>query len=401
MSTPPVAAIEIGTSNVVALVGEIRPDGALQITGLGKVKSKGIRKSGITDYELALECVRSAVKMAENQAETDIRQAHLVLSGAHTRSEVHSGVVHILNADREVTQNEVTQVRDVVRKSNLPPDRECVHTIDQLYRLDDRPGVLSAMGQVGERLSLDMLMIHSLRSEVDNLTKVIQDLPLDVVDVGFAGLLAALAVLTPDQKKSGVAVIDFGGGTTKVAAYANETLALAQTLAIGGDHITNDIALGLNIPNLQAERLKIESGSALNEPGDRAGTLSLPPEGGFSSRKIQEKDLRTIVHARADETLELVREILGGRELLGRMGAGLILTGRGAKLKNLAGLAERIFNMPCSIGYPRDIGGMRELTEGPDYASVVGMMKYAARAPQSRPASLKGLWKKLLSGERD
>lgn len=401
MSMPPVAAVEIGTSNVVVTVGEVRPDGALQITGLGRVKSKGVRKSGITDHTLALECVQAAVKMAENQAETDIRQLHLVLSGAHTRSEVHSGVVHILNPDREVTPEEMKQVQEVVRKSNLPPERERVHTIDQVYRLDDRPAVLNPVGQVGSKLSLDTLMIHSLRSEVDNLTKVIQDVPLDVWDVGYAGLLAALAVLTPEQKKAGVAVIDFGGGTTKIVVYANETIALAQTLEVGGDHITNDIALGLNIPNLQAEQLKIESGSALNDPGARSGTLTLAPEGGFSGRKISEKDLRTIVHARADETLELIREILESRDLLGRMGAGLILTGRGSKLKNLTTLAERCFNLPCEIGRPREVGGMRELLEGPDYASIVGMMKYASRETQSRPVAFKDLVKRFFAGGQD
>lgn len=397
---PPIAAVEIGTSNVVALVGEIRDDGALQIIGLGEVKSLGVRKSGITDQTLALDCVRKALKAADSQANTDVHQAHLVVSGAHTRSEVHSGVVHVLNPDREVTSKEVDQVRDVVRKSNLPAERECIHSIDQLYRLDDRSGVINPSGQVATKLSLDMLMVHSAKSDLENLIKVLQDVPLDVVDVAYAGLLAGLAVLTPEQKKSGVTVIDFGGGTTKVVAYANETLALAQTLEVGGDHITNDIAMGLNIPTLQAERLKVESGSAINDSGGRSGTITLAPEGGFSTRKIHEKDLRTIVHARVDETLEMVREALEKRELLGRMGAGLVLTGRGAMLKNLPTLAERIFNLPVSIGKPRDIGGMKKLAEGPEYATIVGMMKFAERASPDRKRSLKDVVKRFLTGER-
>lgn len=302
------------------------------------------------------------------------------------RSDVQSGMVNILNEDQEITKQEVEGVKEVARKLNLAPDREVLHSIDQLFRVDDRAGVFNPAGQLGKKLVLDVLLIHAMNSAVENTVKVVRDMPLDVKDVAYAGLCSALAVLTPEQKKSGVALLDLGAGTTHVLAYANETLALAQTLDVGGDHITNDIALGLNLPHQQAERLKIESGSALLDARSRSGTLSLAPEGGFSGRKIQEKDLQVIVNARMDETLEMVHDLLKEKGLLSRMGAGLVLTGRGARLKDLVTLSERMFNLPCSIGTPRDIGGMRQIAEGPDYASVVGMLRYAARSAQERPA---------------
>ena len=390
MKRLPIAALEIGTTRVVALVGEVQDDGILSITGLGEVRSIGVRKSEIIDFDKARDCVRDALSKAENQADTDIRQIHLVISGCLIRSDVNRGMVHILNEDREITRKEISSVKEVARKLNLPVERDVLHSIDQCYRVDDHEGVLNPLGLVGSKLVLDMLLIHAERSQLANTMKVVQDVPLDVQDVAYAGLCASLAVLTPEQKKSGVALIDLGGGTTHVLVYANESLALAETLKIGGEHITNDIVNGLNLPYQLAERLKIDHGRALVNFAKGTETLILAPEGGFSGRTILERDLQTIIHARMDETLEMVRDQLDRKSLLGRLGAGLVLTGRGAQLKEVCTLAENVFNLPCVLGTPYGISGSNAVVEGPGYASVVGMLRYAARSNQQENISRVG-----------
>ena len=233
------------------------------------------------------------------------------------------------------------------------------------------------VGFEGATLALDMLILHAKASHVRNSVKLLRSIPVDVADVAFSGLCSALAVLTPEQKEGGALVIDLGGGTTTFVAYAAGTLAAAGALGLGGDHVTNDVALAFSIPRSQAERIKQESGCAVTEDTARGVRLTLPPEVGYPGRSLSLQALHTVVHLRMAEILGLVLRSIEREGILHQLGAGVVLTGGGAEMKGLQKLAERTFRAPCLIGKPVGISGLASATDRPAYASAVGMLRYA------------------------
>jgi cell division protein FtsA len=384
MTGGPLVALEIGTSRVVALVGEPREDGALMITGQGECVSAGIRKGEVIDFDHALACARGALQAAEEQGNLVIRKVHLVLSGADIASDVNRATVHVLNDEREIRAAEIAAVTEAARRIPLPAEREVLHSVQQQFQIDSNGGIVNPEGMEGAQLSLDMLVIHGRSGALRNAIKVVRSVPMDVEDVAFGGLCSALAVLTRDQKAGGVLAIDLGGGTTDYLVYANQYLALAGSLSVGGDHVTNDLALGLRVPNAQAERLKTQHGSAVIAAEARQQSVALPAEGGFAGRTVRLADVQAIIHARMDETFRMIRTILERRDLLGHLAAGVVLTGGGAQMEGILPLAERVFNLPCAIGRPRGVSGLSTVTNVPSYAAPIGMLKYAM---QTGPAA--------------
>lgn len=329
MALPPMVALEIGTSTIRVLVGELREDGVLMITGRSERRSFGVRKGMVIDFDQATAGVRAALSEAEEQAGVDIQQVHLVLSGADIRSEVNRGIVHVMNDDRAITEAEMRQAQEAARKIPLASDRELLHSIVQRYFVDQQNGVVNPEGMEGGQLALDMLIVHGQVTPLRNTIRVARTVPVDVEDVAFGGLCSALAVLTPAQKRDGVALVDLGAGTTDVLVYADQCMALASSLAVGGDHVTNDMALGLRIPTAQAERLKLGQVAALPGLAGKSSTVHLPAEGGFSGRTFRRADLDAIVHARMDELFEMIHALLSRERLLERIGVGVMLTGGG------------------------------------------------------------------------
>lgn len=399
MAVPPVVGLEIGTSKVVALVGEVRDDGHVMITGMGEHPSTGVRKSEIIDLENAAVCVRSALSLAEESAHVAVREIHLAISGAHIQSTVNRGAVPVLDREGGITREDIDEVMEVARAVNLPPDRDILHTICQHFCIDDQQRVVQPEGMEGARLALDMLVLHGVRSRLHNTIRAVRSIPMAVQDVAFSGLCAALAVLTPEQKKSGVIVIDLGGGTTDYLAYAGNVVAAAGVLGVGGDHVTNDITLAFNIPMSRAERLKREHGSAIVPPGEGSQSVSLPAEGGFSGRSVSLESLHTVMNARMDEVLGMVKKQLEEQGVSRHVGAGVVLTGGGAHMKDITTLAEDIFDLPCAVGKPRHISGLATATEGAQYSVCAGLVQYGIRSQlgRRRPLPL-GNWIKGLFG---
>jgi cell division protein FtsA len=398
LATPPTVALEIGTTTVRALVGESRDDGHLMITGLGESPSRGVRKGDIVDLDNATACVRSALTAAEENSRVDIYEVHLVVSGGQIMSLVNRGSVPILSPGHEIADDDVRHVMDTARAVTLPADRQVLHTVAQHFHVDDQPGVINPVGMEGAKLSLDMLVVHGVLNRLRNLVKVAHSARVEVVDVAFSGLCAALAVLTPEEKEAGVLVVDLGGGTTDFVAYANDVIATAGAFGVGGDHVTNDIAYGLRMSLTDAERLKESSGSAVIELAARSQRISLPGGVGEPDREARLSDLNTIMHARMDETLGVVRRMIEGGGLLRSLGAGVVLTGGGAHLRQVDRLAEKVFGLPCRIGSPRGVGGLKAVTEGPEFASVVGAVRWGLRnavAGEKAGGSLKSILKKL------
>lgn len=398
MAIPPIVALEIGTSKVLALVGELREDGHVMITGMGEHPSTGVRKGEIIDLENAVICVRSALQAAEESGKVTIRQVHLAVSGGHIQSMVNRGAAPVLDKDGGVTEEDVEQVMEVARAVNLPPERDILHTICQHFCIDGQERVIKPEGMEGAKLSLDMLVLHGVRTRLRNTIKVVRSVPIDVQDVAFSGLCSALSVLTAEQKKSGAVVIDLGGGTSDYLAYAGNIVAVAGALGVGGDHISNDITLGFNIPMKQAEALKRESGCALPDTSNASQKITLPAELGFPGRSVSLKAIHTVISARIDEILGMIKKRLENEGILHHVGAGIVLTGGGSDLKGITELAERVFGLPCSIGRPRNISGLTVPTEGAEYATCSGLIQYGFKTANERESSFPLSWLKALLG---
>ena len=376
----PIVAVEIGSTRVRALVGEIREDGNLLITGIGDQPSRGVRKAEIIHFDHALSSVKAALDEAESQSRVDLNEIYICLSGADLRAMINRGSIPITRPGQEISEDDLEHVVDTAKAVSIDGEREILHTIQQHFYVNDQDGVVNPAGMLGSRLAVDVLILHGIRNRLQTTVKVARSAKVEIADVAFSGLCSALAVLTPEQKESGVMVIDLGGGTTDYFVYADKAVALAGSFAVGGDHITNDLALGLNIPNLQAEQLKVRHGSAMVDLSLRKQAVSLPPEGGFAGRMVNHVDLQHIVHARADELFNMIREKLDEHDLAHVLGAGVVLTGGGAHLKKICELGRKKFGVRCFVGKPRNLAGLATTSEGPEFASVVGMLRYAMQS---------------------
>lgn len=383
----PAVAIEVGTSRVRVLVGEMREDGLLRVFGLGEAASRGVKKSEIIHLDHAVACIREAMDQADRHSNVAINSVLVSLSGGDMRWQISRGTIPIFGPDDEITPEDVEHVIETGRAVSLPPDREVVHSIKQHFFVDDHEGVIDPEGMAGAQLAVDMLILHGVRNRLKQTVRAVKNSRVEVDQYAFSGLCSALACLSPEQKESGALVIDLGGGTTDYCVYANQTLAMAGTVAVGGDHVTNDLAMGLGITNRQAEKLKMEHGCATVDYNVRRQTLSLAAEAGFSGRSIQLLDVHQIVHARMDETLRLVKAQLDQKGLTPLLGAGVILTGGGARMKRISECAGEVFGVRCAIGKPRGVSGLAVATEGPEWASLVGMLRYYFKMEQKADAA--------------
>ncbi len=399
MDLPPVIALELGTTKVRALAGEARDDDHLMILGVGECPSRGISKSEVVDFDAALSCARTALHMAEENAGVSIKQIHLLVKGGHMRTLVNRGSIPILNRGGEITREDIEHVMDTARAVNLPGEQEILHSIGQHFYVDEQSGVINPEGMEGAKLAVDMMIVHGSRARLRNLIKVVRSVPVDVQDVAFSGLCTALAVLGPEEKTQGALVVDLGGGSTDYVAYAGGAIAAAGSIAVGGDHVTNDLARGLQITLPQAERLKEEFGSGVVDLAHRSEHVDLSAEGTPRGRFVRLGDLQTITSLRLEETFTLIRQELEKLDLLHYLGSGVFLTGGGAYLNRAAPLAERVFNLPCQLGKPRDISGLAVAASGPEYAAPIGMLRYAIRtARRAGSGSIIPDWIKRLLG---
>lgn len=385
MDRAPIAGLDIGTTKIRAIVAEPREDDHLAVLGVGECASRGIRKSEVVDLDAVLPCVRTALHNAEQASGVDIRQVNLTISGLHLQALVNRGSIP-LTGDSEIGSEDVDHVMEVARAVSLAGDREILHSICQHFLIDEQQRVVNPVGMEGAKLAVDMLIVHGVRTRLRNFVKVARSVPVEVADVAFGGLCAALAVLSPEEKDNGAAVIDLGGGCTNFVAYADGTIAAAGCLGVGGDHITNDLAVGLRLSLGQAEELKETVGSAMIDRAARAQKVEIRSENltsGVSSH-VRMGDVHTITSDRIDETLQLVKSALGPADIIPRLGAGIVLTGGGSYLRGVEELASKVFGLPCVAGRPRDVSGLATVTSGPEFAAAIGMLRYAQRTARRR-----------------
>ncbi|MCU0857384.1 MAG: cell division protein FtsA [Pontiellaceae bacterium] len=401
MSSPFVTALEIGTTAIKVLMADVREDGSFVAAGLGECESRGVRKGEIVDVELALEAVRRAMESAETAAKKSIGESvYLVSSGGRAESLLHVGGIPVLNEydepGGEISHGDIEHALDIARKIPLPDDRIRLHTLQQTFEVDGRGGIVNPERMLAKELCVGILLIHGQRGVVQNLKKLLENVPVVCADAAFGGLCSALAVLSPEHKRAGVVVIDLGGGTTDYIVYSAGFVKLAGSLAVGGDHITSDICSGLNLTRRQAESLKKESGSAIINRLQNDQNISIPAEGGFSGRVVRAATLHTIINVRMEEIFKLIAEKIEAEGLSGMLNAGVILTGGGSAMEGIVDLAQQVFNAPCQIGRVQDCAGFSSRQEGSRFAAVVGCVHYAVSQMKPDPP-IRAAWRKWLS----
>ena len=382
-----IVGLEVGTSKVCAVVGEVLDDGNIMVIGVGQANSEGVRKGEIINIDAAVECIHAAVADAEESAGVEIHNVYASVSGGHIRSFNNRGTVAVTNDDREISEEEVRNVLLNAKAVNIPMDHVVIHAIRQHFFVDGHDGIQNPVGMIGAKLEADVHVIHGVRTRLQNTIKCIKHVPLDVANIAVSGFASALAVLTSEHQQLGAVVVDMGGGTTDFIVYSEGTIQHSGVLAVGGDHITNDVAIGLRIPMNRAETLKVEQGSV--EVPQEDEIIALKREVGLPDRHVSRQQLCRIMNLRVEETLTLVKKELEKQNLFDYLGAGVFITGGCARLRGLEGLASRVFGLPIHIGHSLTVGGPTAAIESPEYSTAIGLVRYAlgSQRDQHQPPS--------------
>ena len=370
-----IVGLEVGTSKVCAIVGEVSDDGNILIIGVGQVASEGVRKGEIVNMEAATKNIHDALIQAEESADVEIRNVYACVTGGHLRCFNNRGSVVVTNEDREITDDEVRNVMLNAKAVNIPLDHVVLHAIRQRFYVDGADGIQTPVGMIGAKLEADVHVIHGVKTRLQNTIRCIKQVPLDVANIAVSSLASALAVLTPEHQQLGAVVIDIGGGTTDYIVYRDGTIQHSGVIAVGGDHLTNDIATGLKIPMNRAEALKIEHGS-LDVPVTEE-VLALKREVGLADREVSRTQLCQIMNLRIAETLNFVKQDLDKHKLTDYLGAGVFITGGSARLRGLERVAAEIFGLPVHIGHSHTVNGPTAAIESPAYSTAIGLIRYA------------------------
>ncbi len=368
-----IVGLEIGTSKICVVVGETRPDGTLRILGVGQAPSRGVRKGEIVDFETAMKCVHEAVVDAEQKSDVMIRSVYVAVAGGHIQSFNNRGCVIL------------EDVKINAREVSIPAQNAFLHSIIQHYHVDGQDGVLNPVGMLGGKLEADFHIIHGVRTRIQNTIRCVKELPLEVEDVVFSALASAQVVLTQHQKNLGALVVDIGGGTTDYILYVDGAVKQSGAIAIGGDHITNDISMGLRIPMARAEKLKTEEGSCVLGnclPGE---TILLKDDSGFAGKEIERETLNTIIHLRLRETFELLKRTVEEEPFINYVGAGIFITGGCSLVNGIDHLAGEIFEMPAHVTHAQTLSGLTSAVENPQFSTAIGLLKYAQAVQVDRP----------------
>lgn len=377
--------LEIGTSKVCVMVGEAKAEGALKILGVGQAPSVGIRKGEIVDFENVHKCVREAIADAEDKSDVTIKSVFASVTGAHIQSFNNRGCVNLPEDREEIDETDCEDVAISARDVNIPQQNAFLHTILQHYYVDGQEGVLNPIGMLGKMLEADFHIIHGVGNRIRNTVRCVKELGIDVEDVVFSGYATAQAILSQQQKDLGALVIDIGGGTSDYVVYVDGAVKQSGVLAVGGDHVTNDISMGLRIPMAKAERLKIEEGDATLGNALPGETIFLKDETGFAGRDIERETLNTIIHYRLRETFELLRRAMEGEPYLPMLGAGIVLTGGCSQMRGIGPLAQEIFNVPVTVAHSRSTSGLVSAAEKPEFSTAIGLLRYGQAAYANRP----------------
>ncbi|HYP90001.1 MAG TPA: cell division protein FtsA [Polyangiaceae bacterium] len=371
-----VVGLDLGTTKVSAVVGEVDADG-ITILGVGNVPCRGLRKGVVSNIEWTMRSVREAIEAAQTMAGVEIKTVYAGIAGSHIRSQVSDGVCAI--SGREVTRTDLDRVLEGARAIPVDADRMILHALPREYVVDAQDGIRDPVGMSGVRLQVRVNLVTAATSCVQNVIRCVERCGLSVADVVLEPLASADAVLSEDEKEIGVAVIDIGGGTTDLLLYADGGIAHTSVIPAGGNNITSDVAAGLRTPMAEAERLKRNYGCALGRMISDEEEIEVPGVGGHSPRRVARRLLSDIIEPRVDEIFAEARRRIEETGLLEQVSSGCVLTGGAALMEGMVECAEEILGMPVRLGFPVGVKGIVQLVQGPQYATGVGLLRYGAQ----------------------
>lgn len=374
-----IAGLEVGTAKVCAVVGEVSSEGTLDFIGHGQAPSTGVCKGEIVNPDAAMVDIRKALRAAEEQADAELRSVYLGVTGGHLQSFNNRGVHTIASVDREITEDDVHEAVRHAQVINLPAGHDIIHAIRQDFLVDRQGGIPDPEGMLGERLEVDVHVVHGSRNRLGNAVRVLKGMELEVESLVFNGRASALAVVPPEAREQGALAVDLGAGTTEYVIYANSIIRHSGVLAVGGDHVTNDLSIGLKLTQARAEQLKREHGRAVADPSLESDTITLHNGPGQEGRSVSMANLQRIVAARLEETLVFIRENLAMAGLLSHLSGGVFLTGGGARVPGLAALAAGVFETSARVAHDSDDSGPEELFHQPEFSTAIGLVRNGTR----------------------
>ena len=371
-----VVGLDIGTTKICAIVAEVTEEGTVNVVGVGSSPSRGLRKGVVVNIESTVESIKKAVEEAELMAAVQINSVYTGIAGSHISGENSRGVVALKK--QEVTRVDVQRAVDTARSvAVLPSDRRILHVLPREFMVDDQDGIREPLGMSGSRLEVDVHIITGAVTSAQNIIKSVNRAGLDVVDMVLQPLASSEAVLTPEERELGVAMVDLGGGTTDLAIFAEGSIRHTAVLPIGGQHLTTDLAIGLRTPQGEAERLKIRKGVALAELAKDDEMVEVPGVGDRPARTLCRKLVAEIIEPRVEEVFDLVRREIMRTGYEGILAAGVVITGGTSMLEGILEAAERVLDLPVRRGVPNGVGGLRDIVSNPMYATGVGLILLA------------------------
>ena len=371
-----VVGLDIGTTKICAVVGEVT-DKEINIIGIGTHPSIGLRKGVVVNIESTVDSIKKAVEEAELMAGCEISSVYAGIAGGHITGFNSRGIVGIKGP--EVTQQDVERVIDAARAVAIPMDREVIHVLPQEYIVDEQAGIQNPIGMAGVRLEAKIHIVTGAVTSAHNIVKCANRSGLDVCDIVLEALASGEAVLTNEEKELGTVLLDLGGGTTDLAVFSGKNIKHTFVLALGGNNLTNDIAVGLRAPLPEAEKIKIKYGSCVAKNIGNDEMIEVPGMGGRTPRKLSRQILGEILEPRMEEIFTLIKRELYRAEMENLIPSGIVLTGGSALLNDVTEIAESVFNLPTRLGKPMGIGGLVDVVNNPMYATGVGLVIYGAK----------------------
>ena len=398
-----IVGLDIGTSKVLAIVGELTPTGEVEIIGVGHHPSRGMKKGVVVNIESTVQSIQRAVEEAELMAGCQIQSVYAGIAGSHISSFNSHGIVAI--KDKEVGQSDVERVIEAARALAIPADQKVLHILPQEFIIDKQEGIREPIGMSGVRLEAKVHIVTGAVSAAQNIIKCIRRCGLEVDDVILEQLASSMSTLTEDEKELGVCLVDIGGGTTDISVFTDGAIRHTAVIPIAGDQVTNDIAVALRTPTQYAEDIKKKYGCALTQLAHRDETIEVPSVGDRPPRKLSRQTLAEVIEPRIEELYSLVQAELRRSGFEDVIGSGLVLTGGSAKMEGTVDLAEEVFHMPVRLGVPQYVGGLKGVVHNPIFSTGVGLVLYGARCREGKQyvqtpgmaVGVKGVWNKMKS----
>jgi len=398
-----IVGLDIGTSKIVAIVGEYDPatDGEIEIIGIGSHPSRGLKKGVVVNIESTVQSIQRAIEEAELMAGCQINSVYAGIAGSHIKSMNSHGIVAI--KDREVTASDLDRVIDAARAVAIPADQRVLHILPQEFIIDEQEGIREPIGMSGVRLEAKVHLVTGAVGAAQNIIKCVRRCGLEVDDIILEQLASSYSILTDDEKELGVCIVDIGGGTTDIAIFADGAIRHTAVIPIAGDQVTNDIAVALRTPTQNAEEIKIKYACALRQLANPDETIEVPSVGERPARQLSRQTLAEVVEPRYEELLMLVQSELRKSGFEEMIAAGVVLTGGSSKMDGVVDLAEEIFHMPVRLGYPQYITGLSDVVRNPIYATGVGLLLFGRHNRDSgqqgftEDAGIKSVWSRMKS----